>query len=379
MGNKTRQRKNDQVDKHKNIYDLSEDIMIKILSLVSGKTLQNLRCICKWWNKIISENKLIARNTLPFQPILLVQSKQSWKNKVLELDEKRLEVKLKNTNKFPAGKIRSSCNNFILHNNPNDIKGLLLTNAVTKFQVSLPHCPSDCPHRACGVALGFNPIEKNYTVVHIYADGFGLEIFNVGCSENKWKRIRGPIRERIQGEGDMFYWSDPISTKEQTLFYWHAGSNNHVISFNICDEKWRRIGLPGGESIYRRKYSLLEMGGDLCLMHKVSKSEFDIWILKDHEGQVWSKKLSVSSSMVDYLLRDPGNDRRNVLPDFDKLVPVVSLRSGEIIIFQHRTTSCGYVYDTKGMAFNKFNGLHKKEDYKFLIHESYSYTRSWIE
>ena len=89
------------------------------------------------------------------------------------------------------GRIGSSCNGLLLINDPKIEGKLNVINFLTKCKAILPQCPSGCPHKKFGVALGFSPSTREYKVVHIYADGFGYEIFTLDCSDNSRSHMSG--------------------------------------------------------------------------------------------------------------------------------------------------------------------------------------------
>ena len=189
------------------------------------------------------------------------------------------------------GRIRSSCNGLLLINDPKIEGKLNVINFLTKCKAILPQCPSGCPHKKFGVALGFSPSTREYKVVHIYADGFGYEIFTLDCSDNKWKCIPDPFKEPHERPFnlDTFHWSDPVSIHGQVL-HWYVSSKEYIISKDVNDETPRKTYLPTlGKKIDRKRYSLLEMVGYLSFVYNVSNIQIDVWILKIFAAQVWVK------------------------------------------------------------------------------------------
>ncbi|KAI9154379.1 hypothetical protein LWI28_025416 [Acer negundo] len=136
---------------------------------------------------------------------------------------KSLEIKTRNI--YPhIGMIRSSFNGLVLvqeheYNLGQRSVFLQVRNLFTKCCLTLPKCPSHCSHQACGVALGFDPSTKEYKVVHIYDDGFGFEIFTLGCSDNSWRTIPGPFQESNERPYDLqtFRWRDPVSVNGRVM------------------------------------------------------------------------------------------------------------------------------------------------------------------
>ena len=80
--------------------------------------------------------------------------------------------------------------------------------------------------------------------MHMYDDRFGLEIFNLDWSKEKWKRIPGPSNEPLKRpfNPQTFRWTNVVSINGQFL-YWNVESNRYIVGMNVSDEKWRRINL----------------------------------------------------------------------------------------------------------------------------------------
>ncbi|GMN40430.1 hypothetical protein TIFTF001_009657 [Ficus carica] len=104
----------------------------------------------------------------------------------------------------------------------------------SKCYITIPKCPSCCDHFFRGLVLVFHPHKKVYRVVHVSGYDFVVEIFTLGCSENKWKVIPGPFSvPNEQPPDDTFCSSDPLSTNGQLILHWDVDSSQYFISFNI--------------------------------------------------------------------------------------------------------------------------------------------------
>ncbi|KAK9289761.1 hypothetical protein L1049_007920 [Liquidambar formosana] len=319
---------------------LPENIIFDILARIPASYLHcKFRYICKAWDNIISSSKFIAQNAIQNKHNqLLVQIPTStkqhyYKAKLLEMEEMELDFKLHCFDMRRMGRIRSSCNGLLLIHDPKQKGVLYVMNLLTKCVVTLPKCPSRCPHKACGSTLGFSRSTREYKVVHMYSDVFGYEIFTLGCSDNEWKRIPGPFKEPYDRPFCLdFNWGDPVKINDQFL-HWYVSSSQFIISMDVTDENSRKTYLPDcSEEIDKSKYALLEMGGYLSLVYKVSGIQIDVWILRDFQAQVWFKKHSIITESINYTnLKDSSlpSKYKNALPDLNKLVPLASLRNGE--------------------------------------------------
>lgn len=244
---------------------------------------------------------------------------------VLEMDDLNLKTAPFSRN----GRILSSCNGLIMMHKREWV--LQVVNLVTKNAVYLPTCPSGCPHSDCGTALAFDPSTNEYKVMHMYDDGFGLEIFNLSSSDNAWKRVPGlfdaPLERPFNPQ--TFRWTDVVSVNGQFL-YWNVKSNRYIVCMNVSDEKWRRINLPDCD---KHRYDLLEMGGKLALFSQDSNTQIDVWILEEFEEHRWIKRHSMMADSINYTMQP--FRRRTSLPGFTKLFAVAALEDGQVIMFRH--------------------------------------------
>ncbi|KAJ4719138.1 F-box domain containing protein [Melia azedarach] len=357
---------------------LSEEIMLQVLTRVPAAYLHDrVRYTCKPWHNLISSTDFIARNTQQNKCELLVlipctiKKKLTYEVKILEMDDKKMDLSLIDVCLPHMGhQIRSSCNGLILVNDPNPkhSRMLCVMNMLTKCSLTLPQCPSYCPHEKCGAALGFDPSSKEYKVVHMYADGFGFEIFTLGGSDNAWKRIPGPFkssRERPFRLGE-FKWTDPVSINGQ-VFHWNVQSNKYIVSVDISDEIPRKTFLPGHHKRNKHRFAFLEIGGKLALLYYVSSAEIDIWILEDFPGKIWIKKHSIKAEEIKYTTN-------SCLPDFLNLFAVAALQDGEVLIFRHRhnnyTSVYSYLYYIRETQLKMTKNMIMKEGSKFIHHRS---------
>ncbi|XP_057503315.1 uncharacterized protein LOC130786883 [Actinidia eriantha] len=291
----------------------------------------------------------------------------------MEMDERKLDYKLHEVRVCPMGRVRSSCNGMLLLNHPKRECVLQVVNVVTRCYQTLPKCPSGCPHKECGCALTFDPFTQVYKVVHVYADLFGFEIFALGCSDNSWRRVSGPWKDPWERPFDLkFRWSDPVLVSGRFL-HWYVNSHQYIISMDVSDESFRATLFPGCDHpITRDNYSLLELGDCLSFVCHGFDWKIDVWVLEDFHRQVWFRKHSISAEMIsyttnyDYLLSVKYN---NAVPNLDNLIPLVSLRDGEVLVFAHKHSDAFYVYETRRREMKKLK-MPTKEAKPFIPHRN---------
>ena len=63
------------------------------------------------------------------------------------------------------------------------------------------------------------------------------------------------------------------------------------------------FGLPdGGKKIDSHKYALMEFYGHLSLIHNVSNTQIEIWILEDFYRRAWFKKHNILAEVTMYTI-----------------------------------------------------------------------------
>ncbi|OMO85163.1 hypothetical protein CCACVL1_10379 [Corchorus capsularis] len=315
---------------------LPEHIFIEILSKIPPKILRDtFMLVCKSWYRLIRSFEFIEKNAVYHKPGVIVNFLVApyyfrefpyCKAKFLQIDEKEFDIKVTNLGKTRRmGYIRSSCNGLILVIEPRprtkssaiSVKNMLTGSVLT----DLPSCPSGCRHSydACGAGLGFNPVTKQYKVVHIYSDRYGFEIFTIG-SDKEWRKIPTPFEESYERPYDMdFTWEEPVWSKKHRII---AVSTNFLTSL--------------GSSA----------------------------MVEEEEGNGDGGEISEN--------RDE-EKKKDKLPDFLKFFVVATLRNGEVIVFR-RFRNPGnndpiYLYDMKTGEMRKFK-MKMKDGAKILPHRS---------
>ncbi|KAK1562882.1 hypothetical protein Q3G72_018465 [Acer saccharum] len=381
--NLLKKKEKQEEEENNSLANLPEHIVFTIIENVPSRYLHDtFRHVCKSWHYLISSPEFATKNIIQAKSELLLQvpktMRRRWVYKLqsLEIMDSLKSLKIKTRNIYPRiGMIRSSFNGLVLvqeykYNLGQRSVFLQVRNLFTKCCLTLPKCPSDCSHQACGIALGFDPSTKEYKVVHIYADGFGFEIFTLGCSDNSWRTIPGPFQESYERPYNLqtFWWRDPVSVNGRVM-HWYVDSKEYVVSMNMSDEKAYKTYLPKldeeDQEIEKDRYCFIELGGNLSFFYKDSSTQIDVWIMKDLHGRNWVKIHSMMMESIDYYPNSKScssstsNNKFNPLPDFLKLFPVATMRDGEVIVFKHKLSFSSisehlYFYDIQQMELKKF-------------------------
>ncbi|PHT38062.1 hypothetical protein CQW23_21635 [Capsicum baccatum] len=162
--------------------------------------------------KIVSGGYFIEQNFTELKLELVIQSGlgRHKKTKLIKIG-KELECESLELGLSKLRKIHSSCGGFLLMSEPGDCGKLQLINPATKFCLTIPRCPSLCPHKACSAALAFDSWTKQYKVVHVVTDSYGFEIFNLcGGDDEHWERVPGPWEDQNDRPFDPLTFSGRI-------------------------------------------------------------------------------------------------------------------------------------------------------------------------
>lgn len=318
---------------------LPDDVLTRILVLLPAELLQyKVKFVCKQWFKIITQQILFNQSSIiiqkPVEKGQLYSSRGKGLNvyttRLVELNEgnSNLRVKDQYLNIPCKGRIKSSCNEFLLITDPRKHGALYLFNRITKVGKILPRGSNDCKGHAackCGLGVAFDMFREVYKVIHVFvgAQSIQCEMF---CFKNesyflnrlKWKRIDGPpyVGNR------KYFWDDPVSVNGR-YFHWDVHSAEYILSMDIVEERFCQIHLP--ESM--KTYSLLDMGGYLCIQSPFFVNFAEIWILKNFQRQEWHKLQTIRNSGYIYLTALAGSQQ-----PFS--VPIASLKVGGYIIYR---------------------------------------------
>ncbi|KAM3340701.1 hypothetical protein P3S68_028335 [Capsicum galapagoense] len=291
-GDKSRGMKHVENIQKINLPNYPEIILFNILVKIPPRDIhKNVMPICKQWKEIVSGGYFIEQNFTELKLELVIQSGlgRHKKTKSIKIG-KELECESLELGLSKLRKIHSSCGGFLLMSEPGDCGKLQLINPAKKFCLTIPRCPSLCPHKACSAALAFDSWTKQYKVVHVVTDSYGFEIFNLcGGDDEHWERVPGPWEDLNDRPFDLlkFFWKDPVSINRR-LLHWHVDSTKYFISMQVEEEKFSRISLPEGAKVISKTngYALIDLGGFLSFINCNLEIKMDVWILEDFRGRV---------------------------------------------------------------------------------------------
>ncbi|KAJ7982590.1 F-box protein [Quillaja saponaria] len=226
------------------------------------------------------------------------------------------------------GKIRATCNGLILLDNKLKKGALVVLNPVTRKQISLP-VGTIYPTHDESYGFAFSSHTGKYKVIHLFRDKLGFvscEILNL--ETRCWREFNGP-------SFGLFGWFgyEPVSAIGALHWVPKIDHNDFIVSIEVDEEKFHTIVLPKSSRIYD---GLVEINGYLGFVtHEAEVNHIDIWILKGITGEVWIKHHSITAGCI-----------------LD-MVPLMSLRINEEMIFKRDENGSFYSYDFKLQLMRK--------------------------
>lgn len=335
--------------KNGDIECIPKDVLMDIFLRIPAQDLHNsVRLVCKsWWNTIHDPY---------FVKSHLAHSKSHFILQAIDKDERMIStISLKpkqknidrgslNTTAAMSGAslkcceyhpiIKASCNGLVLilfHHK------LIVSNPITKWFIKLPSLGQIYKYRRT-TAFGFayDHSAEEYKVVCSFLESeklFRCAIHTVGS--NLWTEVEMPSKYVTTCRA-------PVSTSDGTL-HWQTGcipkkdleSGNciegRIVSMKLSNEEFRITrNPPTDKRIGDFSYKLIKLGGSLSLIHDTC-TEWDVWVLKDYDNEVWVKN---------YCINITNGSARRLLDGR----AFASLYNGEVIIFM-----CGdnrlFMYD----------------------------------
>ncbi|XP_058083433.1 F-box protein At3g07870-like [Magnolia sinica] len=292
--------------KKSKMHDLPTDIMVKIFSRLSVKSLSRLKCVCTFWRAIISDPDFLsthhdraAREPLFLFFTLSQEDNEGLCNIHLSSVDQQGRVLNTFTNKV-AGFVHSlhTCADLVCFAGRNRI---YVCNPSTEEFVTLGQASKWTYYPRYALGLGYSSSSKAYKVVHLftyYVSGnevghlrIGCEVFTIGCTDSSWRRVEDcPYN---------VFGLCPPPFVEGSLHWLISGYSDDevIVSFNVDREEFRVVQHPefcSSSNCRRGPSRLVELGGCLCLLEHIQLLKFNIWTLKDYKNHIWVKEHTVN-------------------------------------------------------------------------------------
>ncbi|XP_073150703.1 F-box/kelch-repeat protein At3g23880-like [Henckelia pumila] len=297
--------------------NLSEDVIVEILSRLPVKSLVRFRCVCKSWYVLVRDPSFITKHykylsSKEGDHLLVIKRDNITNERVISLlknggdgtfVDRDFSPFLNDT--FGHVRLIGPCNGIAalygFHDNIalwnpaiGDLK-LLLASQVSR--------PPDAKIRGGDLGIGFDPITNDFKVIQILfcvshesRPVNHVEIYS--SKTNSWKKHGSDMPANI-----MYYNTWSMVYKNETFCWWAQDSSVEVIlSFNMRQEIFEKTPLPSGiealggeDRITRAIFTLKESIALIVYSIKQFDKTFNIWVLDDLTGAAnsWTKVSSI--------------------------------------------------------------------------------------
>lgn len=282
--------------------NLSEEIIIEILSRLPITTLCRFRSVSKPWFSLISNPHFIKthlnRNTIEHDRLILLSNSLDFYSVPLKSSQFNHDSLAALHLKFPPNQypnhgrwsLRGSCNGLLLmlHND----RSCFLVNPSTRQSRKTPNSPFSKKSTFCykfycdSYGLGYDSSNNDYKVVRIshyfcISDCTESNIVSVYAkSTNSWRRI-----EDYSYPGNPFIFKCPSGIFVSGSLHWLTKDSNNsdvIATFHLADENFQIMPLPTLQYPHRHKFRLGALGGCLCVFVPLSNGCQDVWVMKEY-------------------------------------------------------------------------------------------------
>ncbi|KAE8651057.1 hypothetical protein Csa_001827 [Cucumis sativus] len=349
------------------------DVVIQILSKLPPQSLLRFKCVCKSWFDLINHPKFVTKHFLdsfPHKHVLIKRAltnhsgKQELVFSILKFSLNGsvsiMDINLPFEQIDPLLEVCGHSHGLVCLTNGDDV---FLINPMTRQFRKLP--PSilivrggyyDDPDFYSAVpfttGFGYGAKSSNFKVVRIVScrgpTEFTMRVEIYDLNKDKWREIEAPMfcgnarfipSFLMYHEGIFYWWGEGESSSSDF-------EGNHIITFDMNEEVFDKISLPGGYDERKHKTSLRVLNRSIVLFIYPYKSNetnigtdetnIDIWEMeKDEYGVVsWLKLLTID-------------------PPFEVEHPLLFVSYEELLM----ESSEGHVimYNTKTQLFKKLS------------------------
>ncbi|KAK4414885.1 F-box protein CPR1 [Sesamum alatum] len=291
---------------------LPTDLIINILLNLPVKSLGKFKCVSKQWFQLITDPHFISMHRelcLHSPNILLVKTVP-----VLQ------EAHMKRCTRVDLSSLNfdGSCKNLdfsmYLEDDEKNIEmlpskwdlicfvsesGFYACNPSTQVMMKLPEA-SCCTSGEVNAGMGYVKERDEYVLVHLFDRSLDIHVdYDIGCEvlrlrdgeDCSWQVVNANCPFVVRGWGVLM----------ENVFYWmiwdeyNQPGDEAIVSFDLEKEEFGTVSPPEGCFDPNGAWSLVELGGRLCLVDNVARPlTMDIWVLKDFENQRWVREYSIN-------------------------------------------------------------------------------------
>ncbi|KAK9091937.1 hypothetical protein Syun_026848 [Stephania yunnanensis] len=350
---------------------LPPEVILEIITRLPIRSLLQFRCVCKAWFTLAQDPYLLhnyqCRST-QISPCLILHSENTLHDKLHIIDEDHhnnqafpSKPNLPINSAMPNFDITGSCNGFLCLTDTQVPDTTYIYNPFIGESIQLPPVIKHFTYQRVALGFGFDQVSKAYKVIRcVYSRAhrpFGIinsdiSIHTLGT--DSWRSLGKKPRHWLD-------WNSPTASVNGYL-HWltkaHKYKQSHdIVAFDFATEEFHEVPYPSCPSFKRNMYSLVELGGRLCAVVRVSyNGKVEVWVMKEYNmASSWSK---------DYILGEHApvglnlglhlSDRmRNKWFSLKNVQVLCLMKTGEILIeYGRQAFAC---YDPEKAEFRDLN------------------------
>ncbi|GAU24395.1 hypothetical protein TSUD_391040 [Trifolium subterraneum] len=280
------------------------DLVEEILCRLPVKQLIQLRCVCRLWNSLFSEDSNFAKKHLRLSTTnqgrhhLIIKSSQflnlqypisaifSSRDATISTYSLRDIPKKRESDRDPGGYV-STCDGIICYG-LNQYSALLFNPSIRKFIISPPLEFPDQKHAIIVYTLVYDRFINNYKIIAL-ASCTKTEVCAHTLGTDYWRRIQGfpsSIPELMCTSTGIFV-NDSVN--------WLT--THFIVSLDLEKESYQKLSLPVPNVQFRSPClggTLGTFRGSLSLLISMKENFSHVWIMKEFGNEKsWTKLLSI--------------------------------------------------------------------------------------
>ncbi|KAB1208693.1 hypothetical protein CJ030_MR6G006735 [Morella rubra] len=376
---------------------LPSELIHEIVSGLPVSSLVQFKSVCSAWRMLSRDPDLVNMHTTRMaenNPCLIFHCDYPIRNQLyfvelpvcIDKKEKVKKLRVPFWAAMPEFDVVGSCNGLLCLSDSLYSDAIYIYNPFTRDYLVLPKSMQYCNQEVV-FGFGFHPTTKEYKVIKIiyyrkedrgYRRAFRLtntnsevQIFTLGCSN--WRSMGKVAYHLLQ----------PLS---QVLvngrLHWVTRPRRYsprrsIISFDLADEQFQEVPTPDCNTLNRRKYHLVVLGGCLSAAVYCNYGKLEIWVMREYGvKESWIKKLNIGNYVPKGLEKDVNQSFKiSKIITKGRFVRVLCLLKNAEILLEYKSRAL-VAYDPVSGKFKDltFQGIPKW--FQAVVHVG---SLNWIE
>ncbi|CAK8541118.1 unnamed protein product [Lathyrus sativus] len=294
------------------LHYLPLDLVEEILCRLPVKQLLQLRCVCKSWNSLISENSdfakkhLRASNSNEGRHHLILKSSRfrhfespvstvcSSRDTTMSMYSLR-EILKKGESDVDGGGHVSTCDGILCYSIDGS-SAILFNPSIRKFIISPPLKFPDQSHVSILFTLVYDRFINNYKIIALIGLITQRQVHVHTLGTHSWRRIQDfPSRDQLERNSNFklnrtstgIFMNDSVN-----WLTWEV-----IVSLDLKTESYQKLSLPVPVSVCNKYFIFATLGtlkGCLSLLISMMDKFSEVWIMKEFGNEKsWTKLLSI--------------------------------------------------------------------------------------